>query len=216
MKKQASSDEGNLNILADTVRTHASELINLVKRFPLSVEEPENLKKLAICADKDRFPGLQEIRSLLDVYFQELDEGSRIEVRNGPFINEKGKDETGKILFLGGLMATYMSSGGDAAGYLTPGPMTRNLIAAAPPPWEIKRNIRAYMNGEAQGIYTDISNGAALTRLARRISEWQQLLSGGPLVWPILLVGAIALILIFERIFFSEGSVPIRTRSWSR
>ncbi len=53
----------------------------------------------------------------------------------------------------------------------------------------------------------DISNGAALQRLAREhksIAEWLE--GGGLLVWPIVLVGVVALLLVLER-FYTLGRI---------
>jgi biopolymer transport protein ExbB len=58
------------------------------------------------------------------------------------------------------------------------------------------------MAGEDMAVPIDITGGAALKQLARAESAWEMLLSGGPLVWPILLVGLISLALIVERLGF--------------
>jgi len=48
----------------------------------------------------------------------------------------------------------------------------------------------------------DISGGVAIKQLSRRAGVWEQIRSGGLLVWPILFVGLIAGVLLLERLIF--------------
>ncbi|MFZ2042106.1 MAG: MotA/TolQ/ExbB proton channel family protein, partial [Desulfobacterales bacterium] len=59
-----------------------------------------------------------------------------------------------------------------------------------------------YMTGEAEAIYMDISRGAALRQLTHKLSLWEQVPKGGPIVWPILVILAVGVLIVIERVVF--------------
>jgi biopolymer transport protein ExbB len=75
-------------------------------------------------------------------------------------------------------------------------------MTAAPPGWRIERNLDRYLSGDTDAVYLDVSGGAALKQLSRRATFWEEIQSGGFLVWPILLVGFAAVMLMVERLYF--------------
>jgi len=196
-----SREEGDLKELAGLVRASARELLSLAETTPATAAQPERLEILRSYLNKSRFPGLEDIRRLVEMYFVYLAESGQSALRQGPFVDREGKESSGKILALGPFTAAY--DNGDEIGYLVLGPATGRLLAVGgEPDWGVRRGLRAYMAGEAGAVPMDITGGAALKQLARAESAWEQLLSGGPLVWPILLVGLISLVLIVERLGF--------------
>jgi biopolymer transport protein ExbB len=48
----------------------------------------------------------------------------------------------------------------------------------------------------------DISRGGALGQLTHSLSLWQQVPKGGPIVWPILAILALAVVIVIERVVF--------------
>jgi biopolymer transport protein ExbB len=49
-------------------------------------------------------------------------------------------------------------------------------------------------------VYVDLSGGGALRQITHKPSPWEQIRSGGPVVWPILAIALLALLLVLERI----------------
>ena len=115
-------------------------------------------------------------------------------------VDRQGREVEGEIIRLGNLTAIYREDGN--AGYLTLSPASGRLLASASPGWGVCRNLNRYFEGKNDAVYMDISGGVAIKQLSRRTGIWEQILSGGLLVWPILLVGLIAGILLIERLIF--------------
>lgn len=70
------------------------------------------------------------------------------------------------------------------------------------PERRIRKNLESYIKGEQEDVYMDISKGAALRQLAHRLSLWEQIPKGGPIVWPIVGILGFALLILMERILF--------------
>lgn len=194
-------EQGNLKELAGLVRASARELLSLAELSPQTAAQPERLEILRSYMNKSRFPGLEDIRRLVELYFTYLTESSQASIRQGAFVDREGSEAEGNILTLGPFTAAYQKNG--EVGYLVLGPATGRLLAVGgEPDWSTRRALRAYMAGESMAAPMDITGGAALKQLAKSESAWDLLLSGGPLIWPILLVGLISLVLIVERLGF--------------
>ncbi len=70
------------------------------------------------------------------------------------------------------------------------------------PDRRIAVNLKAYIKGEQDHVYMDISKGAAIRQLTHQLSLWDQIPKGGPIVWPIVAIFAVALIIVLERLVF--------------
>ena len=194
-------EQGNLKELAGLVRASARELLSLAELSPKTAAQPDRLEILRSYLNKSRFPGLEDIRRLVDLFFTYLSESSQTAIRQGAFVDREGNEAEGSILTIGPFTAAYQKN--DEVGYLVLGPATGRLLAmGGEPDWSTRRGLRAYMAGEAMAAPMDITGGAALKQLAKSESTWDMLLAGGPLIWPILLVGLISLVLIVERLGF--------------
>ncbi len=201
LSRELADKSGDLKELAGIVRGAARGLLSLARRSAVTGEYPTRLQALEEFLPKGRFPGLADIKRLVDLYFQEMEASGRIGDRRGAMVDRRGKEVTGRIVRLGALCTIYQRGG--ELGYLLPGPGSGRLLATgAEPPWWVTRNLARYLAGQADSVYLDISGGAALWLLSHRESFKERLLSGGPLVWPILLVGLVGLVLILERLVF--------------
>jgi biopolymer transport protein ExbB len=58
------------------------------------------------------------------------------------------------------------------------------------------------MEGQSDAVPLDISRGGALRQLTHELRLWEQVPKGGPIVWPILLILAVGLVIVTERILF--------------
>ncbi|KIX15875.1 MotA/TolQ/ExbB proton channel family protein [Dethiosulfatarculus sandiegensis] len=194
---------GDLNELAGHVRAAARDLLAQFERSPITAEYPERLGDLRAYLNKSRFPGLDDITRLVAHYFTEMKSSAEVKERETKIVNRKGEEAQAGVVRLGGFCALYRN--GQEMGYLTLGPGTGSLLATSgEPDWFLENELTDYFDGKTAMAPMDISGGAALRQLARRVTFWEQVQSGGYLIWPILLVGAIAVLLIIERLIFLQ------------
>ncbi len=201
LSQRLAAEGSDLKELAGQVRAAARDLLAMAERSPATAEDPGRLAKLRPYLSKSRFPGLADIAALVELYFGEMTAGGQIKRRQGKLVNRAGKEVSAEILRLGPFTTLYRVNG--EVGFATLGPGTGRLLAiAGRPGWGTRRGIEKYLDGESEAVALDISGGGALRQLSRRDTLWEQLQSGGPLIWPILLVGLVALVLIVERLLF--------------
>lgn len=199
LSQEVAEKQGDIAELAGTVRAQARELLALAERSPVTAERPQRLEELRPYLGKSRFPGLDDIRKLVDLFFEEMQSSGKIIRRQGQYIDEQGQTADADVIRIGGFTTVYNNG---SSGFLTLGPSTGRLLAVSGElPWGVEGSISSYFNG-ADAVTMDISGGASLRQLARRSTFTERVLSGGPLVWPILLVGLVALVLIGERLVF--------------
>lgn len=199
LSREVADKQGDIAELAGTVRAQARELLALAERSPVTAERPQRLEELRPYLGKSRFPGLDDIRKLVDLFFEEMQASGQIVRRKGEYVDGHGQTAQADIIRIGGFTTVYEN---DKAGFLTLGPSTGRLLAVSGDlPWGVAGTIEGYYDG-ADAVTMDISGGAALRQLARRSTFTERVLSGGPLVWPIMLVGLVALGLIGERLVF--------------
>ena len=192
--------EAEMKELAGTVRGSARDLLSLAEASPATARDPGRLARLETMVDKAYFPGFADIERLMDAYFQDMEAGATRDRYKGQFVDAGGQEASGEIVRLGHLTTIFHRDG--SLGYLLPTPKGRLVAAGGEPPWLVADNLTDWLEGSAQAVYMDISRGAALEQMARRVSLGEQLLSGGPLIWPILAVGLLALVFIVERMIF--------------
>ena len=179
---------------------HARNFLALAERSPYSAEKPDRLCQLRSFVDPKRVFRLADLKALLTFSFEDMAASREKVMYEGMMVDRSGNETKGDIIRLGHLPAMYR--GEEKVGYLSLIPSSGHLLMSPSPPYWVRRNLSHYFEGETGEVYTDISGGAAIGQLARRITMMDQLKSGGVLVIPILLVGLVALVLIVERSIF--------------
>lgn len=193
-----------LKEISGCVRAVARDLNALFGRLPSSAEVPERFETLRPLLEEQRFPGLEDIRRLVQLCFQEMELSKAVVKRTGSFISPQGQRVKGEVLRAGEIVA-YWRRGG-RVGALTYSRSRGGLLAlTARLPRGVRHNVSAYMDGRADSLYLDLSGGAALRLYARRPGLLEHLRSGGPIVLPILFIGALGLGLAAERVWFLWG-----------
>jgi biopolymer transport protein ExbB len=201
LSQRLEAESSDIKELAGNVRAAARDLLNLAERSPITAEKPQRLPKLKTYLDKANYPGLKEIQSLIQMYQEEIQSLGKVLQRTGSLVDREGNQTQAQILRIGGFTTIYRA--GEEVGFARTGPASGRLLAVSgEPSWLIRRNLNSFLDGEANELYLDITGGAALRQISRRVGLWEQLLSGGPLIWPILAVGLAALVLISERLLF--------------
>jgi len=201
LRRQQSDLEQQMKEFEGIVRGAAKDLEALFRHSLSSPEAPQRFERLGRLLDERRFPGLEDIRALVELAFEEMELSGRIVKRKGDFISPEGKLVQGEVLRLGEFTAYWRREG--EVGPLVYGKENRRLLALSGSlPWWVKRNVKRYMDGKAEAVYFDPSGGAALSYAMRRPNLYEHLRSGGPIVIPILLIALAAFLIVLERSLF--------------
>ncbi|MCJ2163388.1 MULTISPECIES: MotA/TolQ/ExbB proton channel family protein [unclassified Pseudodesulfovibrio] len=207
LQEELAEQAHELKTIDGTIRTAAKQARDYFHESLTTPEFPQRETVLAEVLQPEKFPGLEGIQNLLTLLLEELQVSGTVARRTGSFIGTDGKDKTGDLLRIGSFTMAYRLPDG-SLGFLRPGNDASTLVAVqGAPGWKLSGLMREYFEGKGTVFPVDISNGAAFTRLAqdqKGIYEW--LSAGGLLVWPIILVGIAALVLVVER-FYSLSKI---------
>ncbi len=187
--------------IAGTVRIAARELETILRHSPFTAARPQGLERIQPLLQKHYFPGIDDIDAVSELFLEEAKRSGEVSLKEGSFVDRTGSDRQGRMLFLGKFSAIYEA--GDEVGFLRYSEEGKRLYAlSALPSWIVRRNLGKYLEGNAQAVYIDLSGGAALRQITHRPGLWEQILSGGPIVWPILALALLAGMLVLERIVY--------------
>ena len=190
-----------LNELSGTVRVAAGNLNALLAASAYTAREPERLNRLSPVLDTSRFPGLDDMAALADLFLEEIRLTGGIDIRTMPFISDAGETVEGRVLSLGGFTWAYEADG--KTGFLEYSQDTKKLYALSALPGKgIQKNLSGYLNGETDNVYIDLSRGGALKQITHQQTLKDQIEKGGVLAWPILALGVFAIIIGIERTLF--------------
>ncbi len=201
LSEQRSEDEMDMRELSGTVRVVARDLETTLRQSQFTARFPDRPDLLKPILDKDRFPGIDDFKTISNLFFQEMSLSGEVVLGRGHFVDRSGKEQTGDILTIGKFTAAYKA--GKETGFLNYSEGSRRFFAlSAMPPWSVQRNLEKYVQGEAEDVNLDFSGGAALRQITHKSTLVDQVKNGGPIVWPILAIGLLALIIVLERAIF--------------
>ncbi len=201
LAEQWSRRELGFREISGNVRVAARDLESLLKASPLDAGQDWRLERISPLLDTGYFPDIDDISGMVAVFMDEIRRGGQVTVRDGVFVGRDGRENTGRIFQVGKFTTVYQTA--DESGYLTWSPEGRRLFAlAALPPRNVARSLNKYLAGESARMPLDLSGGAALRQLTHRAGLAEQIRQGGPIVWPILLIGVAALLLVIYKIVF--------------
>ncbi|MDY0040299.1 MAG: MotA/TolQ/ExbB proton channel family protein [Desulforhabdus sp.] len=148
-------------------------------------------------------PSLADLEALADALFARMKSSGEAARYQGAFVSPQGTEVESEILRLGDFTAFYRRP--EEVGFLKIDKTSGKLMGfAASSSWFDRSGarIKGYFAGKNEVVPVDLSSGEIFTQYdtGRTLLEWLQ--SGGILVWPILLVGLIAFLLIIERLIF--------------
>ncbi len=201
MKKELDAWEEEIHTLEGAVKGASKDFDKILRNGLISPDYPELMTEVEDLATSDRFPSYKDIESLVNALFAYMKSSGEIVKSRGKLIDKDGKEAVGEIVRIGDFMSIYRSP--IATGALRYDAKSKLLIAyPGKLPWRTRRAFGKYIEGSVNHLPLDLSHGAIFKEYSveRGIMEW--LKSGGFLVWPILLIGAVAMALICERIVF--------------
>jgi len=201
LKLLQARDENDMHDLTGTVRVVARDLETRLRQSPFTAFAPKRPDQLRQVLDKNHFPGLDDLKMISDLFFQEIELAGEVSRRPGPYVDRSGNPETDSILTLGPFSSAYQSA--EETGLLRYNEESRSFYALATlPGWHDRRSLKNYFKGESDAVIIDLSGGGALRQISHRITLLEQLKKGGPLIWPILALALCALLIAIERIIF--------------
>jgi biopolymer transport protein ExbB len=202
LSAQKSKVEMDMREMAGTVRVVVRDLDSVLKESFFTVCFPGRIDLLDPIMEKDRFPGMDDFETVSDLFFQEMDLSGEVILQKGSFVGRSGVTADGDILTIGSKFGAAYRTDGET-GFLSHSEGGRQYFALSVlPPSSIRRNLGKYMNGKSEDVYLDFSGGAALRQITYKTNLLDQIKKGGPIVWPILAIGLLALILVVERLLF--------------
>ena len=93
------------------VRETARDLESMLNQSHFTALTLDRLDRLAPVLDNDRFPGMEEITILSDLFFEEAALSGEIDRHEAAFIDSGGGKVTGEILTIGAFSAVYRNDG---------------------------------------------------------------------------------------------------------
>ncbi|WP_027721192.1 MotA/TolQ/ExbB proton channel family protein [Maridesulfovibrio zosterae] len=202
LNEELAAQAQELKTIDGTIRTSAKQAREYFHESLTTPEYPERTMVLSEMLQSKNFPGLEGIQKLLTLYMEEMTSSGKVIHRTGSFIGTDGTNKTGELVRIGTFTAAYRLDEG-TLGFLRPTSKGNKLAAVkGEPGWSLSTTMNDFFEGKGKNFPVDISNGAALARLAQNqksLLEW--LNAGGLLVWPIILVGVLAIILCVERFY---------------
>jgi len=185
--------------ISGVARVAARDLESLLRASLLTASAPERLDQIAPLLEEGYFPDIDDLALMARLFLDEAARAGEVTLRSGvPIVDRAGETVPGDVLRLGKFTAAYRLGG--EVGFLRYAPEERHLSAiSALPPAGVRRELGRYMAGRSETAPVDLSGGAALRQFSQRQSWREHLAAGGPIVWPILAIGVVALGLVIER-----------------
>ena len=187
--------------ISGNVRVAARDLESLLKASALSAGADWRLDAVSPLLDTGYFPDIDDIAGMAGVFFDEIDRGGQVSLREGEFVGRDGRQTTGKIFQLGKFTTVYQTA--TETGFLVWSPEAHRLFALAElPPRSVRRSLDKYLAGESDLVPVDMSGGAALRQLTQHTDLIDQVRQGGPIIWPIFLIALAALVIVVIKIIY--------------
>jgi biopolymer transport protein ExbB len=187
--------------ITGNVRLAAKNVETLLHQSPLTADSPGRLQQVRPLLEPGYFPDIDDITGLSAVLLDEIRRSGQVTMTEGSFVGRDGQEATGSILNLGKFTAAYRL--GEETGFLEYSPEGGRFVALSTlPKGSLARDLRAYMAGESDAAPIDLSAGGALRQVSHQTTLWDQIQAGGPLVWPILGLAAVALLIVLYKLVY--------------
>lgn len=214
LSSQLATADSMVREAVGVIRLNAKDVTALVRDNLQSGVAHPDLSLLEQIAGQTHFPGMTDIRQLVELIFTQLSSSGEVALTQAGIVDRSGHEAQVQVLTLGPFTAIYQHDG--EVGFLNYSAAGSHLYALSRlPNSRQQRQIRDYLQGESVAVPVDVARGAALQQLTHRLSLWQQIQRGGLLVWPILAILVVGIALSGERVLFlvrkrCNGDILIR------
>ncbi|MBW2367593.1 MAG: MotA/TolQ/ExbB proton channel family protein [Deltaproteobacteria bacterium] len=183
-----------------TVRSAVKDAASVVRDNHITPEFPKRHEIIEDLLDTSKFPGMEGIKSLVDLYFEELEATGTITRRSGDYVAPDGRSATGEIIRVGRFTSYFRATDG-SVGFLRPESSGERMIGVpGEAPGSVVKAIKNYFADKTTVLPVDPSGGAAFAQMTESVDLKEKLEVGGILMWPILFVAALAFIFMIERL----------------
>ena len=201
MESELMDEQQDVEQVEGTLRSGAKQAESMIRDNPITSEIPGRVKVIDELRDPDKVPGLEGIRALIDVYFEELVATKTVSMRTGEFVAPDGTSTTGRIL-RAGMFTTYFQKNDGEVGFLRPEPDGIRMIGVPGNiPHSALKAISDYFNGNSNILPVDPSRGGAFASYTKKTELIDKLEEGGKIMYAIAAVGFLALLIMIERFF---------------
>lgn len=201
LKTELADEQAEIDSIDGTIRGTADDAIALSEDNFITAEYPDRAEELHDLSFGKGFSGLEGIRKLVDFFFKEMEEQSRIVRRVGEFVGPDGLTVTGDIIRIGRITSYYRLADGEV-GFLLPNDKGDRLIAVSGEVgWSNRKKIEAFYNNESNVAPIDPSaSGSAFSKFAAKESLWERkMVKGGAVMYVIFGVACLAALIALER-----------------
>jgi len=201
LKAQLAESNSLVRETVGVIRANAKDLITIInENLQTAVVHPDTDFLTAITS-QTHFPGMSDLRKMIDLLFEQLQLSAEVELNKGSIIDRSGRKTEAEILTISCFTAAYRID--QEIGFLNYSAAGQNLYALSRlPSRKQQAKLRTYFEGTGASVPVDVSRGVALQQLTQKLSLWQQIPRGGLLVWPILAILLFGVLIVIERMAF--------------
>jgi biopolymer transport protein ExbB len=201
LSEQLAEMESMVRELVGVIRVTAKDIGALIDQNLQSALGPQQDAFLKDITEQSRFPAMEDIHGMVNLLLDEIRISGEVGLQRDMIVDRAGAPIEAQILTLGNFTAAYRTD--KEVGFLNYSPTCRKLFALSRmPTGRMQKQIARYMDGQSDAVPMDISRGGALRQLTHELSLWEQIPKGGIIVWPILIILALAIAIVIERVIF--------------
>ena len=198
LEEEWSTSELDFKEISGNVRLAAKDLEALLHQSPFTAFNPERLDNITPLISPGYFPDIDDIAGMAEVIFEEIRLGGQVARQEAEFIARDGSTATAPVLTMGKFTAAYQLD--DEVGFLSYSPEGHRFYALSRlPGGGIGKDLNNYLAGTGDVVPLDLSRGAALRQVVHSADLKEQIMAGGPIVYPIGAIALIALLIILYK-----------------
>ncbi len=199
LQKRLEEQEGAMNEVSGSVRGIAQDTATVLRRSIVSGAVPGRDKQIEPLLSETEFPSLANIMKMTELMFDEIERNGKISITKQKYVDASGRETEGEVIRIGAFNALYRND--NKIGYLEyAGAKQAFHELTVAPPTAMTKEAKKFVKNDSQGLFLDLSGGSAFRQLTDMPGWYDQLKSGGALMYPLVAVGLLALILMTERL----------------
>lgn len=201
LSESLAQTDSMINELVGVIRINAKDVDALITQNLQTALDEKPTLFLETISQNQRFPGMDDVRALAEGLRAQIAAAGEVMLRESLIVDRAGREVKADVLLLGPFTAAYRI--GSEVGFCNYSATGRKLYALSRlPDNRMQKQLRRYLSGKSDSVPMDVSRGGALRQLTHELKLWEQVPKGGPIVWPILIILAVGILIILERVIF--------------